>query len=203
MIKVHITDDHKMFVEGLCHSINQSGIAKVTGTSHTLAECRNALAVQIPDVLLLDINLPDGSGIDMCTEMRQKYPDVKIIALTMHDEYSIAKQVIDLGVSGYILKNASSELVIDGIEAVMNGKNFLSKEIDTLMNKQTTPVVWLTAREREILQYIANGYTNKEIADETFRSIETIKSYRKILVSKLGAKNAVVLVKIAKEQKLI
>jgi DNA-binding NarL/FixJ family response regulator len=192
-----------MFVEGLCLSINQLSNAEVTGTSHTLAQCRNVLLTQTPDVLLLDINLPDGNGIDLCTEIRQKYPEIKIIALSMHDEYSVVKQLIDLGAAGYILKNASSEEVIEGIEAVMNGETFLCKEIDLLMKKQIHQSIWLTAREREILKAIGNGDTNQEIADKLFLSIETIKTYRKNLILKLGSKNAVVLVKIAKEQNLI
>ncbi len=203
MISVHITDDHKMLVEGLSISINGSGIATVTGTSNTLAECRDALASQAPDVLLLDLNLPDGSGIDFCVEVRQKYPEVKILILTTRDEYSIAKRVMDNGASGYILKNALSEEVVNGIEAVMKGKIFLSDEIDLLMRKQTEPSIWLTAREQELLRLIVDGYTNQEIADKVFLSVETIKTYRKNLILKLGAKNSMMLVKMAIEKKLI
>lgn len=203
MIKVHITDDHKMLVEGLSFSIHESGVAKVTGTSYTLAECRSALATQTPDVLLLDLNLPDGSGIDFCQEVRLKYPDIKLLVLTTHDEYSIAKRVLDNGASGYILKNSLSEEVITGIEAVMNGEIFLCDEIDVLMKKQSEQPIWLTAREQELLRLIVDGYTNQEIADKVFLSIETIKTYRKNLILKLGAKNSMMLVKMAIEKKLI
>ncbi len=203
MIKVHITDDHKMLVEGLCLSINESGIAKVTGTSNTLNECRRALALDVPNVLLLDLNLPDGSGIDYCMEVLQKYPDIKVLVLTTHDEYSVAKRVMDNGASGYILKNSLSEEVIAGIEAVMNGEIFLCDEIDVMMKKQTEQTIWLTAREQELLRLIVDGYTNQEIADKVFLSIETIKTYRKNLILKLGAKNSMMLVKMAFEKKLI
>ncbi|MDR1983489.1 MAG: response regulator transcription factor [Prevotellaceae bacterium] len=203
MITVHITDDHKMLVEGLCSSINESGIAKVTGISHTLAECRNTLIYETPDVLLLDINLPDGSGVDFCTEVKQKYPDIKILILTTHDEYSVAKRVMDNGASGYILKNALSEEVITGIETVMSGNIFLCDEIDILMKKQTKNSLWLTTREQELLKLIVDGYTNHEIAEKIFLSVETIKTYRKNLILKLGAKNSMVLVKMAIKQKLV
>jgi DNA-binding NarL/FixJ family response regulator len=203
MITVHITDDHKMLVEGLCVSINDSGIAIVTGTSYTLADCRNALAFQRPDILLLDLNLPDGSGITFCTEIRQKYPDLKILVLTTHDEYSIAKQVIDNGASGYILKNSLSEEVIAGIEAVMNGEIFLCEEIDIMMKKPREQPIWLTSREQELLRLMIDGYTNQEIANKVFLSIETIKTYRKNLILKLGARNSMMLVKLAIEKKLI
>lgn len=203
MITVHITDDHKMLVEGLTGSINESGIATVIGVSHSLSECRNALAFSTPDILLLDLNLPDGNGIDFLAEVRQKYPDIKILVLTTHNEYSIAKRVMDNGASGYILKNALSEEVVCGIEAVMEGEKFLCDEIDILMRKRSEQPIWLTAREQELLRLIVDGYTNQEIADKVFLSVETIKTYRKNLILKLGAKNSMMLVRMAIENKLI
>ena len=203
MITVHILDDHRMLVEGLCFSIRESGIAKVTGASHTLAECRNSMAFYQPDVLLLDLNLPDGRGEEFCVEMKRKYPNMKILVLTTHDEYSVAKRVMDSGASGYILKNALSEEVIAGIEAVMRGEVFLCDEIDVLMNKRTEQPIWLTAREQELLRLIVDGYTNQEIADKVYLSVETIKTYRKNLILKLGAKNSMMLVRMALEKKLI
>lgn len=203
MITVHITDDHKMLVEGLKASIEESGIATVTGTSHTLAECRNALSFQRPEVLLLDLNLPDGNGIDFCSDITQKYPAMKVLVLTTHNEYSIAKRVMENGASGYILKNSLSEEVVAGIEAVMNNEIFLCDEIDILINKRSDETIWLTAREQELLRLIADGYTNQEIADKVFLSVETIKTYRKNLILKLGAKNSMMLVRIALEKKLI
>ena len=203
MIKVHITEDHKMVAEGLQKSINESGIATVTGVSYNLAESRKVLAFEIPDVLLLDLSLPDGSGIDFCTEMRQKHPTMKILILTSHDEYSIAKWVMNNGASGYILKTSPSEEVIDGIETVMKGESFLCDEIDTLMKKEANNEFWLTKREKDLLKLIVDGNTNQEIADDLCLSIETIKSYRKSLILKLGARNSMALVKIAIEKKLI
>ena len=192
-----------MLVEGLTLSINESTIAKVTGASSSLAQCRTALDAELPDVLLLDINLPDGSGVDFCTEIKQKYPGLKILILTTHNEYSITRRVMNNGASGYILKNALSEEVITGIETVMNGKIFLCDEIDVLMKKRNENPIWLTVREQELLRLIIDGYTNQEIAGKMFLSIETIKTYRKNLLLKLGAKNSMVLVKMALEQKLV
>jgi DNA-binding NarL/FixJ family response regulator len=192
-----------MLVEGLTLSINESKIAKVIGTSSSLSQCRTALCIEIPDVLLLDINLPDGSGIDFCKEIKQEYPNLKVLILTTHSEYSIAKRVMDNGADGYILKNALSEEVIIGIETVMSGKIFLCDEIDVLIKKRNESPIWLTVREQELLRLIIDGYTNQEIADKMFLSIETIKTYRKNLLLKLGARNSMVLVKMALEQKLI
>jgi DNA-binding NarL/FixJ family response regulator len=203
MINVHITDDHKILVEGLRLLIDESEHIRVAGVSYNLAECRKALAVQTPDVLLLDLNLPDGSGIDFCTEVRKNYPEVKILILTTHDEYSVARRVMENGASGYMLKNALSEEVIAGIEAVMRGEVFLCDEIDILMKKRMEKQIWLTAREKELLQLITEGYTNQEMADKMFLSIETIKTYRKNLILKVGAKNSVLLVKMGLENKWV
>jgi len=199
MITVHITDDHKVLVEGLKLLISESGNITVTGESYTLDTCRKTLEFQTPDVLLLDLNLPDGSGIDFCSEVRKKYPHVKILILTTHNEYSVAKRVMENGASGYILKNALSEEIITGIETVMEGETFLCDEIDILMKKRADQQIWLTAREKELLKLIVDGFTNQEMADKMFLSIETIKTYRKNLILKLDAKNSMVLVKMALE----
>jgi DNA-binding NarL/FixJ family response regulator len=192
-----------MLVEGLCSTINNSGIATVCDVSYTLSNCRNTLGAKKADLLLLDINMPDGSGSDFCIEVKQKYPDIKILALTTHSEYSLARRTLSNGADGYILKNALSEEVVAGIEAVMKGETFLCDEIDIILNKQKQQHVWLTSREQELLRYIVDGYTNQEIADKLFLSVETIKSYRKNLILKLGAKNSMMLVRIAIEKKLI
>jgi len=203
MIKVHITDDHKILVEGLQMLINESENITVTGVSYCLEACRKALLFETPDVLLLDLNLPDGNGIAFCSEVRTKYPNIKILILTTHNEYSVAKQVMDNGALGYILKNALSEEVITGIETVMKGELFLCDEIDILMKKRKDQQIWLTAREKEILRMIVDGYTNQEMADKIFLSIETIKTYRKNLILKLGAKNSMILVKMAMENRWV
>lgn len=203
MITVHITDDHKILTEGLSILINESKIALVTGISHTLAECRSALSFKRPDILLLDIQLPDGSGIDFCKEMRERYPELKILALTTHNEYSVVRRMMDNGAHGYILKNALSEEILAGIETIMSGEIFLCEDVDMLIRKQDENNVWLTTRERELLRHIVDGCTNQEIADKLFLGVETIKTYRKNLIFKLGAKNSMVLVKMAIENKLI
>lgn len=203
MITIHITDDHKILTEGLSILINESKTTLVTGISHTLAECRSAFSFKRPDILLLDIQLPDGNGIDFCKEMRGKYPELKILALTTHNEYSVVRRMMDNGAHGYILKNSLSEEILAGIETIMNGEIFLCEDVDILIKKQDEKNVWLTTRERELLRHIVDGCTNQEIADKLFLGVETIKTYRKNLILKLGAKNSMVLVKMAIEDKLI
>lgn len=204
MINVQIVDDHKMVVESLGKLINESDIARVTAAYYNLEACRHGLSAAVPDILLLDIGLPDGDGVDFCAEIMKAYPQLKIIMLTSYKEFSIAKRALHNGALGYILKNAMSEEMFAGIDAVSRGEQFLCEEIDLLFSdKRHEEVVWLSNREKEILQYIADGNTTKEIADKIFRDIETVRTYRKNLLIKLNAKNVALLIKKGYEMKLI
>lgn len=204
MINLQIADDHKMVVESLGKLITESGIARVTGTYYGLNSCRRGLEKGLPDILLLDIGLPDGDGVDFCAEIKKRYPELRIIMLTTYKEFSIAKRALHNGAHGYILKNAESEEMLAGIRAVSKGELFLCEEIDLLLKeKRSEDVVWLAKREREILEYIAEGYTTKEIAGMIFRDVETVRTHRRNLLIKLNAKNTAVMVKKGYEMKLI
>jgi len=204
MISLQIVDDHKMVVESLSKLINESGKAQVTGVYYDLESCGKGLESSVPDIMLLDIGLPDGDGVDFCKEITKKYPNLKVIMLTSYKEFSIAKRALHNGAKGYILKNAESEEMLAGIETVSDGGIFLCEEIDMLLvNKKSDDVIWLSNREREVLQYIAEGYTTNEIADKIFRSAEAVRSQRRNLLIKMNAKNMAVMVKKAYDMKLI
>jgi DNA-binding NarL/FixJ family response regulator len=204
MIDVQIVDDHKVLTEGLRMIINESDVAKVSAIYHDLDSCRKGLASFRPDVLLLDVELPDGNGVDFCTEIKNLYPDLKIMMLTSFGDFSIAQRSLHNGALGYVLKNAMSEEVIAGIQMVNSGKKFLCEEINVLLNeKEEEKILYLTSREKEVLKLIAEGFTNPEIADRVFLSKDSIKTYRKRLLLKFNARNSMTLVKIAMEQKLI
>ncbi|MEA5044666.1 MAG: response regulator transcription factor [Petrimonas sp.] len=203
MITVHIVDDHKILVEGLKKLVDNSGFARTTAVSYTGKDCLWKLNFQQPQVILLDINLPDWSGIDLCNVIKEKYPQVKVVALTSYSEYSIVRQMLENGASGYIIKNAMPEEILLGLQAVTNNETFLCEEIDLLMNKRSLEQIWLTPREKVLLKYIVDGYTNPEIAEQMFLAVDTINNYRKKLLCKLNARNTAVLVRIALEQKLV
>ncbi|MGV8095368.1 MAG: response regulator [Mangrovibacterium sp.] len=203
MIKVMITDDHRILVDGLRKLVDDSGFARVCGTAYTGKACMTLLAQVLPDVLFLDINLPDCSGLDLCKQIKASYPSVKIVAITSYGEYAVVREMMGNGASGYVLKNAMPEEILLSIQMVHENETFLCEQIDLLMRKRSVNPVWLTPREKELLSFIAGGYTNSEIADKMFLSVETVNSYRKNLLCKLGARNTAVLVKIALEQKLI
>jgi len=204
MIKVVIVDDHKVVADGFERLINSSRIAQVTGKAYSVAECRKLISEIQADVLLLDISLPDGSGIDLCAELKANYPELKILMLTSHSEQSIIMRVLENGASGYILKNAMTEEIIEGIRTVAAGEQFLCSEVKMLLkNNDSHPPVRLSRREQELLRMIVAGLPNDEIADKMFLGYETIKSYRKNLMLKLNAHNTAQLVKIAIEQQWV
>ena len=204
MIYLQIVDDHKMVVESLSKMISESGIAHVTGVYYDLTSCQLGLEQNLPDMLLLDIGLPDGDRVEFCAELKKKYPELKIIMLTTYKEFSIAKRAFHNGALGYILKNAESEEMLAGIEAVSRGEQFLCEEIDFLLKeKRNEEVVWLANREKEVLKYIAEGCTSKEIAKKIYRDEETVRTYRKTLLIKLNAKNTPEAVKKGYEMELI
>lgn len=203
MIEVIIVDDHKILVEGLVKLINASDIAIVTDVCFDAKSCRNILKSNMPDVLLLDVSLPDTDGMKLCKELKELYPELKILVLSSFSEYSIIKKMLENGAKGYTLKSVLYEELIKGIQSVAYGQTFICHELESQIKKKSDSPVWLTPRENDILKLIAEGYTNSEIAEKLFLSPETIKGYRNNLLFKLGAKNTAMLVKIAIEEKLI
>ena len=125
------------------------------------------------------------------------------LLLTTSAAYTMVRRAVAAGASGYLQKNALSEEVLKGIEAVMAGETYFSRDLDRLMKKRTNHAVWLTAREQELLRHIVDGRTNQEIADSMFLSVETIKTYRKNLIQKFGTRNAAELVHVALRDKWV
>jgi DNA-binding NarL/FixJ family response regulator len=203
MINVSIVDDHRIVIDGLEKIIIESNVALLTGKAYCVADCWKMLRVGQPDVLMLDVGLPDGSGMDLCPQIKLKYPSINILMLTSYAEYAIISHVLNNGASGYILKNAMPEEIMEGICTVASGKQFLCDEVDILLKQGEKNNVDLTRRENELLRLIVQGYTSIEISEKMFLGFETIRSYRKTLHLKLGAHNTAELIKIASNLKLI
>jgi len=204
MINVAILDDHKMVVKSLKKLIDESNIAKVTQVYFDIQSCRAELGKALPDILLLDIGLPDGNGVDFCAELLNTFPRLKIIMLTTYKEFNVSKRSLQNGALGYILKNSEPEDIISGIEMVNKGERYLCKETTVLLKKRVyEEAVWFSPRELEILKYIADGYTTSEIAHRIHRNIETVRTYRKILLFKFEAENMAQMIKKAYQQNLV
>ncbi len=202
--KVFIVDDHYMVVEGIRSLLQNEKNIEWAGHASNAASCLAFLQKQLPDVILIDINLPDKSGIDLCKEVNEKYPSVFIIGLSTFNQQSFIEKMMGNGASGYVLKNATQEELMEAIQTVMKGKTFLSEEASQSLRKNADadrPVI--TRREKEILKLIAEGLTNIEIAQKIFISSSTVDTHRKNLLAKLNARNTAALVKIAFQYELI
>lgn len=203
-IKVFITDDHYMVVEGIRSILQLEKNIEWLGHAMTADSCMAFLHSQQPDVLLLDINLPDKSGIDLCKEIKAKYPDIQILGLSSFNQQSYIQKMMQNGASGYVLKNASIEEIVKAIEAAMNGKIFLSDQASIAIDENKNALIpVITRREKEVLMLIAKGLTNKEIADKLFISTTTVDTHRKNLLAKFQVKNTASLISLATQNELL
>jgi DNA-binding NarL/FixJ family response regulator len=203
-IKIFITDDHYMIVEGIRALLQQEESIEWMGHAMTGASCLAFLQRQQPDVLLLDINLPDRSGIDLCREIRKQFPSIRIIGLSSFNQQSYITKMMEEGAAGYLLKNASREELIEGIQAVMDGKSFLSQEAaQVLAQPADAKIPVLTRREKEVLGLIAEGLTNNAIAEKLFISTTTVDTHRKNLLTKFDVKNTANLIRLAAQYQFI
>ena len=202
-IDVYIVDDHTMLTEGLTDAINRSETVHVSKCFTTLGKCRATLSERTPDIILLDISMPDGDGITFCQQVIKEYPKVKVLAITIHDEYGVIQRMLDAGVHGYVLKSASINELITAIEQIWKGRRYISPTVEEIIQQASNKVATLTKPEQNILRNICDGYTNKEIAERLNLSIETVNWYRKRLLAKFGMKNTVNLVKHVLEEKIL
>ena len=202
--KVFITDDHYMIVEGIRSLLQYEKGIEWMGHAMNAASCLAFLQQQQPDVILMDINLPDKSGIDLCKEVKARYPAVRILGLSSFNQQSFIEKMMENGASGYVLKNATREELIEAIESVMEGHKFLSNEAAATVKKnEDSKIPVITRREKEVLLLIAEGLTNHEIAEKLFISTTTVDTHRKNLLSKFEVKNTATLIRLAAQYKFI
>lgn len=193
-----------MVIEGIRSLLSGHQEIEWVGHAMNAESCLAFLQQQQPDVILMDISLPDKSGIELCKEVKTKYPSVRIIALSSYNQQSFIQNMMYNGASGYVLKNATKEELEDAIKSVMAGKNFLSPEAaSTISNSKESNIPIITKREAQVLTMIAEGMTNAEIAEKLFVSVTTIDTHRKNLLLKFEAKNTATLIKKAASFQLI
>ena len=203
-IKVFIVDDHYMVIEGIRSLIQNERDIEWIGHASNAASCVAFLHQQLPDVILMDINLPDKSGIDLCKEVREKYSSVFVIGLSTFNQQSFIQKMMEHGASGYVLKNATQEELVEAIHIVAKGKTYFSHEAAQSLRKNTSgEIPILTRREKEVLELIADGHTNNEIATKLFISVTTVDTHRKNLLAKFEAKNTASLIKAAMQMQLL
>jgi len=203
MINVVILDDHLMVLEGLQTMLDNQQSINVTRTFSRGRDLIKFLETETPNIILLDINLPDSNGIDLCKTITNLYPQINIIGLSNFNDTSFIKNMIRNGAKGYLLKNTTKEELIKAIRAVNHGKTYLPTKLkDKLLSESfgvqsSTFIPKLTRRENEILTCIAEEFTNSEIAEKLFISTKTVESHRKNLLQKFGVRNTAGLIKEA------
>ncbi|MBC7449314.1 MAG: response regulator transcription factor, partial [Hymenobacteraceae bacterium] len=157
-----------------------------------------------PDVVLLDLSLPDGNGADVCRELRRLAPPPRVVALTTHHERTHVERLLAAGATGYVLKNARPDELLDAIGKAHAGKRYFSDEVQELLLSPPLPAApVLTRREKEVLGLIAGGLTGQAIADKLFVSASTIETHRRNLLTKLDAANTAALISAAARYALL
>lgn len=204
--QILIVDDHPIFSMGMTELINQEETLNVCGSADDIATARQAIRRLKPDLIILDITLKTGNGMDLIEEIIKQYPRLPILVLSMHDETLWAERCIRAGAKGYLMKQEAPESVVMAIEKILSGQLHVSDRImghilgqlnRQSANQATASFKRLTDRELQVLQYIGKGLTTREIAGRMNLSIKTIGTYRERIKDKLGLKSATELVRYA------
>jgi DNA-binding NarL/FixJ family response regulator len=206
-IRVFIVDDHPVVVAGLTALLRQLGGIRVAGSAANAFQTIPFLKENPVDLVLLDINLPDVNGIELCRRIKKEFPGMKVLALSTFSDRSYISRMIGSGASGYLIKSADREEISTAVHTAMAGRLYLSLEMERVLQPaapaEAGTVPRLTRREQEVLELIAGGLTNHQIAEKLFISPLTVDSHRKNLLTKLGVKNTAALVRLAVLRKLV
>ncbi len=210
-IQVIIVDDHKLVTDCIGLFLRGAKDIDVIGIAHSGKDALSLLMKDEPHVVLADISMPEMSGIQLTAAIKAKYPNVKILILSMHSDYNNISEAIDAGADGYVPKDVSSEELVEAITTVSRGKNYFHSTISdeivknyaTKRQQDDTILPQLTRRELEVLQLFAEGFNNSEIAEKLFLSVRTIESHKNHILQKTNMKNSVELIKFAIKNRII
>jgi len=193
MIRVFLVDDHELVRRGITALLNAEDDIDVVGEAATAAQARSRIRATRPDVAVLDVRLPDGSGIDVCRDLRSENPDIRCLILTGYDDDEAIYAAVLAGAAGYVIKDIRGSGLVDSVRKVAAGLSLLDPALNRRVveriadSHNTDPrLESLTAREREVLPLIAEGLTNREIGLRLGLAEKTVKNYISGLLSKLG-----------------
>jgi two-component system, NarL family, response regulator NreC len=210
-IGILIADDHGVLRAGLRALLNGERDLKVVGEAANGPEALRLALELHPDILLLDLSMPELNGIEVTRQVKEVMPQIAVLILTVHEDEGLLQEAIRVGASGYIIKRAVESELINAIQAVSRGEMYvhpamtraLMKELSPHPTSDSDPTKLLTRREIEVLRYIAQGHTNRQIADTLCLSVRTVESHRANLMSKLNLQSRVELVHYAMEHGLL
>ena len=212
-IRVLVVDDHTIVRDGICALLRLAGDIEVVGEAANGREALEMAKKLMPDVMLMDIAMPNMDGLEATRRIRKEFPKVKVLVLTQYDDKEYVFPIIAAGASGFISKTAASSELVSGIRSVYRGDSFLSPsaakflvedyQLEANLRKEQDPYKQLTDREREILKLLAEGYTTRKIADMLVISVKTVGGHKTNLMSKLDIHNRTDLVKYALRKGII
>ncbi|MET0916296.1 response regulator [Cryobacterium arcticum] len=192
MIRVFLVDDHEVVRRGIADMINAEPDLEVVGEASTARQAVARVAATVPDVAVLDVRLPDGSGIDVCRTIRSANPVVQCLMLTAYDDDEASYSAVLAGAAGYVLKDIRGQHLVESIRRVARGESLVQKAVTRKVVTELTgtasdsPASNLTTRERQVLELIAEGLTNRQIGDQLDLAEKTVKNYVSGLLAKLG-----------------
>lgn len=205
-IRVVLADDHRILRSGLRLLINAQEGMEVVGEAGDFEEVLRLARSLLPDVLTLDLTMPGGSGLKTIERLRATLPSLRVVVLTMHDDPAYVRSALAAGASGYLVKSAADTALIGAIQAVHRGHLVVDVQNSPAMESlisgipdvaRPAPIAGLSAREREVLELVAQGFTNQAVAERLDLSVKTIESYRARLMQKLGLVNRADLTRLA------
>ena len=206
-IQVALVDDHPVLTEGLRSLLLNNMNVGIAGCFVNGEGLLSYMDTHTPDIVLLDIALPDINGIELCQKIKKRSPSTAVLIFSNHSERSMIMQAIHNGASGYFLKNASLDELVNGIREAMEGGIVFSKEVKEIISRPSTNdlegLPQLTRREKQVIRLLAEGKTSVKIADELSVSSLTIDTHRRNLMQKFGVKNTAELIRAAMLQQLL
>jgi DNA-binding NarL/FixJ family response regulator len=207
-IRILIADDHTILRDGIVSLLQSEKSFVVTGTAGNGYEVLELTSKNDFDVCLLDINMPGLDGIETAKLLKEKKPGLKIIMLTTYDDSEIISELVNIGVSGYLLKNSDREELVEAVHKVMKGRHYFSEEVENIILRELTDkkpgeVITLTDRELEVMHLLAKEYTNDKIATALHISYRTVETHRKNIMQKTKSHNLAVLLRFAYNKGLL
>ena len=213
ILRIVLAEDHTILREGLRALLSADPEFEIIGEARDGREAVRCVEKLEPDLLLMDLSMPRMSGMDAIREIKKRYPDIKIIALTVHKTEEYLLSTLQAGADGYVLKDATHDELVLAIKNVIGGKSYLSPGVSEKViegylegrerHRAVSPWERLSQREREVLKLIAEGYKNKEIADDLCISLKTVEKHRANLMKKLDLHNAAALTVYAVQKGLV
>src|SRR5687767_748814 len=209
-IKLLLADDHHLFLEGIRSLLTDEEGIEITAVAHNGIDVLAQLKKISVDICILDINMPELNGIETAKEIKKMYPEIKVVILTTHNDKEFIITMLEMGVEGYVMKNATKTELVNAIDKVWKGDNYFAEDVHSVILKDfrdkknsTKENIVLTQREKEIVQLLSQQLTNEQVAKKLHISFRTVETHRKNIMQKTKATNLAGLIKFAYEKGII